>query len=174
MTTKQLLLTLTIIASTAFAAKADPVTPVGPSAVPANGTAVVATASAPYVTITPTAADESHIATTAYVKGAYNDAIAAVNKLNSDKQAKIIHNETGNVMRAEALGVTAGDDIARTVINHSENAEYNNASPYLLAADGFMAGMAVMRDYTDNKTVTIYTTWDDDSDTTEVQLTTEY
>lgn len=170
MTTKQLLLTLTIIALSTFAANADPVTPVGPSAVPANGTAVVATAPAPYVTITPTAADESHIATTAYVKGAYNDAIAAVNKLNSDKQAKIIHNETGNVMRAEALGVVAGDDIARQVVlMYDEGNVYSGVSSYLLAADGFAAGMAFMRDYIAAQKVEIYTTWDD-NDTTNVAL----
>ena len=62
-------------------ALADPVVSVGPAAVPSNGTAVVATANPPYQTLTPTNDDKSHIASTAYVKGAYNDSIAAVNKV---------------------------------------------------------------------------------------------
>ena len=62
-------------------ALADPVVSVGPAAVPSNGTAVIATANPPYQTLTPTNDDKSHIASTAYVKGAYNDSIAAVNKV---------------------------------------------------------------------------------------------
>ena len=76
-----------------FAANAtDPVVAVGPAHALSNP--VVATANAPYVTVTPSTADESHIATTAYVKGAYNDAIAAVNKVDSDKQGKLMNMES--------------------------------------------------------------------------------
>ncbi len=169
MTTKQLLLTLTMIASSTFAANADPVTPVGPSAVPANGTAVVATAPAPYVTITPTAADETHIATTAYVKGAYNDAIAAVNKLDSDKQGKIINDETGRAMENMALGSVAGDDIVREVFLN-DNLQTNLLSRFLVAGDGLSGAVKAVKDYIAAQQVAVYTTWDSD-DITSVSLT---
>ena len=78
--------------------------PVGPAAVPANGTPVVATANAPYVTQTPTAADATHIASTAYVKGAYNDAIAAVNKVDADKQDKLVSFGNNNAMYNKVFG----------------------------------------------------------------------
>ena len=82
------ILSIAIIAALPFGANATD--PVGPSAVPSNGTPVVATASAPYQTVTPVAHADEHIASTKYVIGAYNDAIAAVNKVNSDKQNKIM------------------------------------------------------------------------------------
>ena len=73
------ILSLAILATLPFAANATD--PIGPAAVPSNGTAVVATANPPYQTVTVGANDNSHIASTAYVKGAYNDAIAAVNRV---------------------------------------------------------------------------------------------
>ena len=81
------ILSLAILATLPFAANATD--PIGPAAVPSNGTAVVATANPPYQTVTVGANDNSHIASTAYVKGAYNDAIAAVNKVDSEKQDKL-------------------------------------------------------------------------------------
>ena len=98
------ILSIAIMAALPFGAHADPV---GPAAVPANGTAVVATASAPYVTQTPTAADATHIASTAYVKGAYNDAIAAVNKVANTvdgKQAQLVNAGNNNAMYNKVLG----------------------------------------------------------------------
>ncbi len=73
-----------------------------PAAVGANGTVKKAASTGPYVTNEPTAADQTHIATTAYVKGAYNDAIAAVNKVDSDKQTKLVdmNNPNENVLPA--------------------------------------------------------------------------
>ena len=111
---KKSLLSIAIIAAMPFAANAtDPVVAVGPAHASSNP--VVATANAPYVTITPSQADESHIATTAYVKGAYNDAIAAVNKVDSDKQGKLMNMEStpqpisNNVVSSSTLtGLGAG------------------------------------------------------------------
>ena len=69
--------------------------PVGPSA--ASGTPVVATASAPYATATEQTGDSTTVVSASYVKGAYNDAIAAVNKVNADKQAQLFFNNGKNI-----------------------------------------------------------------------------
>ena len=53
--------------------------PVGPSA--ASGTPVVATANAPYATATVEHGDTTNVVSASYVKGAYNDAISAINKV---------------------------------------------------------------------------------------------
>jgi len=58
--------------------------PVGPSAVGQGETAVVATANAPYAIATPETGDTTNVVSASYVKGAYNDAISAINKVNSD------------------------------------------------------------------------------------------
>ena len=104
MKTTKTLLSIAVIAALPFAANAtDPVVAVGPAHASSNP--VVATANAPYVTVTPTQADESHIATTAYVKGAYNDAIAAVNNVANTvdgKQAQLV-NGYGNEIYSNVL-----------------------------------------------------------------------
>ena len=121
------ILSIAIMAALPFGAHADPV---GPAAVPANGTAVVATANAPYVTQTPTAADATHIASTAYVKGAYNDAIAAVNKVANTvdgKQAQLVdegnHAMYNTVMSNVSTGfgrelIDANDDEYEQIREH--------------------------------------------------------
>lgn len=75
---------LAIIAMLPFTANAAQtiVTTQTPAAVGANGTVAQAATSGPYQTATIGEHDDEHIATTAYVKGAYNDAIAAVNRVN--------------------------------------------------------------------------------------------
>ncbi len=97
MRANKIILSMAVAAALPFAANATQtiVTTQTPAAVGENGTVKKAAATGPYVTNEPTAADQTHIATTAYVKGAYNDAIAAVNKVDSDKQAKLI-NATNN------------------------------------------------------------------------------
>ena len=59
--------------------------PIGPSGTTAAN-AVVATASAPYATATLAPGDSTTVVSASYVKGAYNDAIAAVNKLDANVQ----------------------------------------------------------------------------------------
>ena len=82
MKTKSTLLSIAIIAALPFTANATQtiVETNTPAAVGQNGTVKKAAANAPYQTATIGEHDDEHIATTAYVKGAYNDAIAAVNK----------------------------------------------------------------------------------------------
>ena len=91
MKTKTTILTLAIIAALPFTAHATQtiVETNTPAAVGANGTVKKAAATGPYQTATIGEHDDEHIATTAYVKGAYNDAIAAVNKVNDSKQEKM-------------------------------------------------------------------------------------
>ena len=55
-----------------------------PAPVPNNGTVTMARPERPYQTLTIDNADRGHIASTAYVKGAYNDTIAAVNRVAHD------------------------------------------------------------------------------------------
>lgn len=84
---------------------------------------------APYVITTIGNDDTEHIATTAYVKGAYNDAIIAVNTA---------HQELYNYMSG--------------------------------VQDETMALFRVFDDKMDEKRVTIYTTWDDDSANATTQI----
>ena len=109
MRTTKPLLTLAIMLALPFGAHAtDPVVAVGPAHASSNP--VVATANAPYVTVTPSQADESHIATTAYVKGAYNDAIAAVNNVANTvdgKQAQLV-NGYGNEIYSNVVNGLMG------------------------------------------------------------------
>ena len=90
--------------------------PVGPSAVGQGQTAVVATASAPYQTAAPANGDSTTVVSASYVKGAYNDAIAAVNKVNSDKQNKLINEETGNEIDTYVISADSFNDITRDVL----------------------------------------------------------
>ena len=184
MKTKKLL-SIAILATLPFGAHAtDPVTPVGPSAVPANGTAVIATASAPYVTITPGADDDKHIASTKYVIGAYNDAIAAVNKVNSELSTKqdalVPYNDTNPIL--SVVFDMGGLELALEDI--IENGDDDNI---LTSLSGTMwlidqAKNEVTEEISEvteeinttigNKRVTVYTTWEDDTDngTTKVEL----
>ena len=85
MKTKTTILSIAIIAILPFVANAEQttVTSQTPAAVGANGTVNVAATGGPYQIATIGEHDDEHIATTAYVKGAYNDSIRAVNKLDS-------------------------------------------------------------------------------------------
>ena len=81
--------------------------PVGPAHV--NSGAVVATAPAPYATALEETGDTTNVVSASYVKGAYNDAIAAVNKVNADKQGKL-HIEGTSGDSAELTGLVIGDE----------------------------------------------------------------
>lgn len=104
--------------------------------------------------------DSEHIATTAYVKGAYNDILAAINTLAD--QAYIINNETHEYMLPAALGVGS---MASAV--DSEDDPSGFVDTLLVSAGGVISAIR-------SQHVTIYTTWDDDrsSATTVVPLTT--
>ena len=80
--TKHTLLSIAIMAALPFGAMADRtyISTDTPARVAVDGTVTMALYSGPYVTATINDDDDEHIASTAYVKGAYNDAIAAINK----------------------------------------------------------------------------------------------
>ena len=182
---KKRIVSLAIWLTLPFAANAtDPVVAVGPAHASSN--AVIATASAPYVTVTPSTADESHIATTAYVKGAYNDAIAAVNNVagdvttltnNMDDKQDKLEDGSGNSID-HVIGAPEMDDVVRQSINGGESLVAVQAAgedPFfetgvvsgagvLSAISGYMAGAGVE----------IYTTWDDDDATTGLLLQNVY
>ena len=138
---KKQILSIAIIAILPFGAYADPAVSVGPAAVPSNGTAVVATANPPYQTLTPTNDDKQHIASTAYVKGAYNDSIAAVNKvadmvedltdyvtgdfndLVADKQNKLT-SMTGNEISTDVLSGADYHDLGQNLANLQDDEEF--------------------------------------------------
>lgn len=65
-----------------------------------SGHPVVADAEGPYQTAEITTADQAQVVSASYVKGAYNDTIAAINKVNDDKQERIV-NPDGNPMERE-------------------------------------------------------------------------
>ncbi len=96
MRANKIILSMAVAAALPFTANATQtiVQTQTPAAVGANGTVKKAATGGPYVTNEPTAADQTHIATTAYVKGAYNDAIAAVNKVDDSKQDKLYNGNT--------------------------------------------------------------------------------
>ena len=183
---KKRIVSLAIWLALPFAANAtDPVVAVGPAHASSN--AVIATASAPYVTVTPSTADESHIATTAYVKGAYNDAIAAVNNVAGDvttltnnmddKQDKLESEYTSDEMNTTVAGADTMSDIIAGYLSGTNgsgdlsNAAYTNLNNTTLASVGGV--YAALSQTLSMEGVEIYTTWDDDSAnaTTQVSLT---
>lgn len=99
-------------------------------------------------------ADSSHIATTAYVKGAYNDSVAMVNRLYKDKQTRLFyydgeHNaEMSNFVAQNLSNATATTLISSLAVQNAIDSVNNTIS---------------------NKRVKIYTTWDT-TDTTQVTL----
>ena len=149
-------LSLLIITVLPFTAYADD-DPVGPAH--ANkGEEVVATNNPYYATAEPTVADQGHIATTAYVKGAYNDAIAAINKVNALAQE---YATTAASNKQDRLFITGennsvtniGSEVA-THVNNTNRLVTANAvnDALLLVQQGIMENLA-------NKRVEIYTTW---------------
>ncbi len=101
--------------------------------------------------------DDEHIASTAYVKGAYNDTVAMVNLLEEQKQGKLANVDTEEGI-AEVYGVAGMFDMI-------VEGTISDASDVLLSADAIMAGIQSQR-------VEIYTTWDDDDATTDVAFKT--
>ena len=126
----------------------------------ANGMVTIANSAGPYQIATIEDNDDEHIASTAYVKGAYNDTIAAVNKIADvlkrtafngyDSESNEI--ETDLISADEFLGFIVDDDI-------------ESMKSSLMTAYGVAVGLRSQR-------VEVYTTWDDDTATTDVAFKT--
>ncbi len=117
-------------------------------------------ADAPYGRINIDTDDQEHIATTAYVKGAYNSAIAAVNKLDAYKQNALGNNTVGGAMSGSVMG---SEDLLYYLMlddTQDENLEYD------------LVSVAAVIDGIRNQRVEIWTTWDDDSAKTDVAFKT--
>ncbi len=177
---KKSLLSIAIMAALPFGAMAENISGAmytAPSAADTNHPAPTTQAAAPYGRANIDTADQEHIATTAYVKGAYNSAIAAVNKVDGEKQEVLRNYSYGapmstNVIDDEvAFGVAydyifGDNDLRREILEDSDGWH---------AADSFMSAGAVLEvakgvvDILDDKRVDIYTTWDTNA-TTQVEL----
>ena len=123
-----------------------------PATVEANG--VVARAEdGPHQTLTIYNDDKSHIASTAYVKGAYNDTIAAINS----KQTELFNPTTDEIISTEVIDsdtliwyLDSGTDVSSNERTISSTAAIVN---------GIKSQRAV-----------VYTTWDDDRDSATRQV----
>ena len=85
MTTTKTILTMAVIAALPFRATAENISGAmytAPATADTNHPAPTTSAGPLYGRVNIDTADQEHIATTAYVKGAYNSAIAGINKVN--------------------------------------------------------------------------------------------
>jgi hypothetical protein len=97
---------------------------VGPSA--ASGTPVIATANAPYAIVDTVNGDTNHVVTASYVKEAYNDTIAAVNKVNADKQDKLKNGSNNHNIESKVVaGSNITDYVKQMLPNSQSDADYN-------------------------------------------------
>ncbi len=126
---------------------ADYQTVAGPAKVPYNGTIKIATGIPAYATIDPTQDDETHIATTAYVKGAYNDVIVAINRVQRDADNAQLYidydGDMSDVEPADQYILTSLDGLA-------------SDSTRLVTGGAVKTALEAKR-------VEIWTTWDDDT-----------
>ena len=153
------ILTIAIIAPFPFGG----VYATGPAAYSGNSP-TLASMSAPYQIVTPGEHDDEHIASTKYVIGAYNDAIAAVNKVDDEKQGKL-YTAFGVEIDSEAAdpGVLTYefDDLVTWGTGLSED-----TLDKLVTGEGVAAAIqGYMGAYIRANPITIYTNWDDDTAT---------
>ena len=135
-----------------------------PAKVAVNGTVTEAKNSGPYQIATIENDDDEHIASTAYVKGAYNDTIAAVNRvfrILEMKQYALNNVSTGSEMGNEVDGAF---DFMDAFVNYDDGVA-EDLEAVLLSGNAVAAGIKSQR-------VEIYTNWDDDDATTDVALKT--
>ena len=137
--------------------------PVGPSAVGKGETPVVATANAPYKTAGAETGDTTNVVSASYVKGAYNDAIAAINKLNVDKQDKLTIQESGYAISDDIIGVGTFDDYMRQTCDNNNCFHFGNFENNLITADAVAAGIGVA---INRRGVSAVTSWEDDDNIT--------
>ncbi len=157
---------IAIIAALPFAATAEQtiVTTRTPAAVGANGTVKKAATTGPYVTNEPTVADQTHIATTAYVKGAYNSAIAGVNRIAEGLRTRLINIDTRDSIDSEVYGEEGFADFMQQINSGSSLTDiFGESDDQLVTLRGVAAGIQT---YVSGRGVEIYTTWDDNDTTT--------
>ncbi len=185
MNTKRIVLSA-IIAALPFSAMAENISGamyVAPAAETNLTPAPTTNAYFPYGRINIDTDDQEHIATTAYVKGAYNSAIAAVNK-TTENVLGYVNDELDGLnyeldgKQDRLLTISNNDPIDTYVLDEFEfNAGIQDLVGGVglsgtVADDALVTAKAVvtgMQTYVNSKTVPIYTTWDTNN-TTNVHL----
>lgn len=119
-----------------------------PAVVANNGTVTRTDDSGPFVTAEVLPGDSTNVVSASYVKGAYNDTIAAINMLAETKQ-NAIENLTNyhGPMEAGALG---SDGIIGALVDH--NLPVSDGELYFVSASGVVNGILSQR-------VTAVDTW---------------
>ena len=159
------ILSIAIIAALPFGAMAENISGAmytAPSAANTNHPAPTTNAYAPYGRIDVDTADQDHIATTAYVKGAYNSAIAAVNKVADDRQPKLYGDMNSGTIYISDEVRTAEDIIDRLNLTGEDIAPEQDM---LITSGAVLVGIKSQR-------AEVWTTWDDDTAKTEVAFVT--
>ncbi len=158
------LLTLTIIAALPTVAVAENISGAmytAPAHYDTNHPAPTTNATTPFGRVNIDTADQEHIATTAYVKGAYNSAIAAVNAVDARKQNYLFNFDSGETISSSVIGtINFVDYLKEDEILDVEGWEDRS----LVTAEAVYDGIKSQR-------VEIYTTWDT-NDTTDVAFKT--
>ena len=119
------LISLAVIAALPCAATAENISGAmytAPAHYDNNHPAPTTQANAPYGRANIDTADQEHIATTAYVKGAYNSAIAAVNQAAAyaiDETLQTIEQQ-GLYEKQDRLTTSGGDEISTTVVDYGD------------------------------------------------------
>ena len=165
---KKQILSLAILATLPLTAMAENISGdmyVAPTTATQNNPAPTTNASAPYGRIDIDTTDREHVASTAYVKGAYNSAIAAVNKLNTNLNNIIRY----QIEPKSELRITDENDNDTPIENYVETS-LDNVTEDNQLVNGMAIKTAVnaLDTKIDNKRVEIYTTWDNDNAKTEV------
>ena len=139
-----------------------------PATVQYHGNMFFSQNTAPYMTATITNDDSSHIASTAYVKGAYNDTIAALNRAYDDKQDYLTSSYDDGRMEQTVA------DAESLIINYTNRLNYDetDGEHMLISEQAVIAGLDLLKNTIDAKRVEIYTTWDNDNAKTEVPFVT--
>ena len=151
---KKLLLLSTLIAILPFTANAG--NRIGPVQDESNNP-VIATYGGPYQTAEITTADQTQVVSASYVKGAYNDTIAAINKLNNtvrEKQdALVTYGDTPQMMQQSVYGKNQTIPMLAYVEEHDlDQAQWDNYDQMLISTSGVVAGIKSQR-------VTAVDTW---------------
>ena len=163
---KKQILTLAIIAALPLTAMAENISGamyVAPTYATQNNPAPTTDNIGPYGRINIDTADQQNIASTAYVKGAYNSAIAAVNRAITfgaqNHQSRLFNDDTQNNMESEVLG---SETFIVSIDNNDDDME-----EFLVSAQAVVAGI---NHIVNNKRVEIYTTWDNDNAKKQVEF----
>ena len=141
------ILSIAILATLPLTAMAENISGamyVAPATATQNTPAPTTNASGPYGRINIDTTDKDHIASTAYVKGAYNSAIAAVNS----KQDALYNDTTDD----QIIGVNGTEDF---LVAFTPNGGLGGEN-ILVSEAAIIAGFRSQR-------VEIYTTWDNDN-----------